>query len=279
MRRTIRAPGRSGHWVDAPGMPRMAPAHAPASEPGPACGPVLADRLEPVVRARRVKPAARSKQRAYRELIGTDQYPQHRFHPRDHSSNRISSSRSAWRSARAGGGAACTWTTTSRPGSGGEMRRKVSRTIRLSRLRCTALATTRRGTTTPIRLRPAVFADAATVNQTPRLRRGERSVSLNCSGRRNRAAEGKPWFGRSRLTSLRPPGACALWRAGRSAPSFLPAFSCAHETRACGHAGSWTVDRYASSRVSSRLRKSLLLHALDADLVNCSPGSAPTSCG
>jgi len=111
----------------------MATAHAPAREPGSPRGSVPLDRFQSIVRARRMKPAARSEHRTERELIHADQYPQHRFHPRDHSSNRITSSRSARLSPR-GGGAACTWTTISRAGSGGEMRRKVSRTTRLIRL-------------------------------------------------------------------------------------------------------------------------------------------------
>src|SRR5512145_1483543 len=108
----------SGHRIESPGMPGMAAADARASEPASTRDAVPLDRLEPVFRARRMKPTARSEHRADRDLIQADQHPQNKLHPRDHSSNRISSSRSAQLLPRKGG-AACTWTTRSRAGSGG----------------------------------------------------------------------------------------------------------------------------------------------------------------
>jgi len=59
-------------------------------------------------------------------------------------------------------------------------------------------------------------------------------------------AECKPSYRGAAQADIKESGACGLWRGGASTPGDLSWWPCAHESRACVHAGPCWVDKYAS---------------------------------
>src|SRR5579875_301929 len=210
--RSGRRDERPRHRVEASGVPRMAAADAAHREPAAAQHAEAPDRLERVLRARRMEAACGADERAHRPLVQPDHDLGEDAHwsiNLFHRSSRLAAS-SAFPAPRT---RARALTTTSTAGSPRWRSRKLSRISRRIRFRSTELPATFVATASPRRGPSAAFARATMPKKaSPKRRPSAYAASNSILRRSRRCGENPSCLQPTPREDTRPPGGRARLR-------------------------------------------------------------------
>ena len=227
----------------------MAPSDAADGEPASAQGTVAAQRVLRVAGAGGVEAAVRAEQRAHEPPVQLDEADQERAHRwRTLSQSASTLARSAALLADPAPGLA--FTTRSTDGNSCWLARKVSRTMRFTRLRLTALPAARTPTAKPSLACPRPFGRAITENKASETRcpsrwtRSNSGLSVRRWSRGNRPRGTRGAGGE--VPAVRPRDACGPWHDDGSARAGRSSWPCAHGSRGSSCDGGCSVDRCAS---------------------------------